>query len=321
MPAAKAEQALTDDHVMALIHFGEATESSRNPREFSIALPQLSDEPRVEVWRSREPVHVDVEEGLHYASNGELLFGHLLIDEGQFNDVREAARHAYRQVLGFLQAQEFPYLLRVWHYFPDINRLQAGLERYQGFCVGRFEAFSATPGFENTLPAGTAIGTHAPGLMFYFLAAKQPGIPVENPRQLSAFRYQRQHGPRSPSFSRAMLKLWGGECSFFISGTASVVGHETAHPHSSAQQLEETVSNLQALVAKAVERGAVGVAALADVSPLKVYLRDPADYPFVHERLQQVIGPRNHPLYLRGDICRDALRLEIDGLLSARCEV
>src|SRR3546814_7354125 len=63
----------------------------------------------------------------------------------------------------------------------------------------------------------------------YWLAARTPGTPVENPRQVSAYRYPRQYGPQQPSFARAMLPPPGSAMPLLLSGTASVVGHATAH--------------------------------------------------------------------------------------------
>src|SRR3546814_12468443 len=63
------------------------------------------------------------------------------------------------------------------------------------------------------LPAATAIGRcdDARVVQVYWLAARTPGMPVENPRQVSAYRYPRQYGPQQPSFARAMLPPPGSE--------------------------------------------------------------------------------------------------------------
>jgi hypothetical protein len=60
---------------------------------------------------------------------------------------------------------------------------------------------------EAALPAATCIGRFdgVRRLQVYWLAAREAGLPLENPRQVSAFRYPRQYGPQSPSFSRALL--------------------------------------------------------------------------------------------------------------------
>src|SRR6185312_12015184 len=69
------------------------------------------------------------------------------------------------------------------------------------------------PGCARDLPlsAATAIGHHGPEglLQVYALCAAQPGQALENPRQVSAWKYPRRYGPTAPSFARAM-RLPGG---------------------------------------------------------------------------------------------------------------
>ena len=80
----------------------------------------------------------------------------------------------------------------------------------------------------------------------YCLSARQPGSPLENPRQVSAWRYPRQYGPQAPSFARGMLAAPGSSLPLLLSGTASVVGHATLHGEDTLRQLEETFANLDA---------------------------------------------------------------------------
>ena len=83
--------------------------------------------------------------------------------------------------------------------------------------------------FPQTLPAGTAVGTMSGPLKIHFLAARQPGTHVENPRQVSAYEYPRVYGPCSPSFARATLRPSISGSHLLIAGTASVVGHVSEH--------------------------------------------------------------------------------------------
>ena len=81
-------------------------------------------------------------------------------------------------------------------------------------------------------------------------AARVPGTPVENPRQVSAYRYPRQYGPQAPSFARAMLPP-SQAMPLLLSGTASVVGHESKHHDCVESQLAETFANFDSLIAAA----------------------------------------------------------------------
>src|SRR5690606_13866131 len=106
------------------------------------------------------------------------------------------------------------------------------------------------------------------------------GVPVENPRQVSAYRYPRQYGPTPPAFARAMLSP---AKQLLVSGTASVVGHASHHVGDAAAQLDETARNLDSLMRTA------GIGPLGAESLLKLYVRNPAQVPDVGKWLQQRI--------------------------------
>ena len=121
---------------------------------------------------------------------------------------------------------------------------------------------------------------------------------IENPRQVSAYRYPREHGPASPSFSRAAL---GPDHTLFVSGTASIVGHVSRHHSDPLAQLDETLRNLQALNALPESRSDL----------LKVYVRDPVHAALIRQRLLAWSAPQQ-TLLLSADICRRELLLEIE---------
>ncbi len=88
-------------------------------------------------------------------------------------------------------------------------------------------------------------------ISIYFLAARQPPKMIENPRQTSAYHYPPKFGKHSPIFSRACV--WGepGSARLFVSGTASIVGHETIHRGDVVAQTRETMVNIGALLEEA----------------------------------------------------------------------
>jgi chorismate lyase/3-hydroxybenzoate synthase len=161
--------------------------------------------------------------------------------------------------------------------------------------------------FASGFPAATAIGHHAGEhlLQVYLLAGLSPGRRVENPRQVSAWEYPRQYGRTPPTFSRATVLCTGDALA--ISGTASVIGHATAHEGQVIAQLDETLRNLDALLAS----GGLPEGFDHD-SPLKVYVRHREHAPLIHQALAMRL-PGVPLLLLHGDICRADLLLEIDG--------
>jgi chorismate lyase/3-hydroxybenzoate synthase len=316
-PTELREQFIQDNHLLAMIHFN-AVQTGRqgDSPELFLSLPQLGKAAHLEVWLSDRTVFSELWDGLNLRCDGELLFGSLLLEPQSGLSLTEASEQAYWKIFANLEKKGYPYLLRIWNYFPGINENSGALERYQAFCVGRHEAFSQARSHQK-LPAATAIGSHSDGVLIYFLASKTAGIQIENPRQVSAFLYPDRYSPKSPSFSRAILHGSGAERQFYVSGTASIVGHASRHPGDTLRQLEETLQNLQALIGEAGRKGLKGIHTPADFDLLKIYLRRAADYPRVANRLEQLIGPQAARIFLQADICRRDLLLEIDAFFTA----
>ncbi|MBU6426451.1 MAG: hypothetical protein KGQ69_08970 [Rhodospirillales bacterium] len=192
----------------------------------------------------------------------------------------------------------------------EITQETDGLERYRRFNIGRHRAF-CTRLQEPLPPAASGVGGTHGASVIYFLAARDPARPIENPRQISAFAYPPLYGPQSPSFSRASIYQSDSSTVMFISGTASIVGHESLHPGDLNRQTEETIANLQALI------DAAGITGLGNWS-FKIYLRDPAYHATVDSALIAAFGPASERLHLHGEICRRELLLEIEAFCRVR---
>ena len=255
--------------------------------------------------------------------NGELLFGAVSVPVSAAGDdgLGDAAYAAYRALLDCMQTAQYPYLLRIWNSIPDINIDDGGLERYRRFNLQRFRAFQEARLPTHTgSPAATALGTFGGNLVLHFLAARQNAIAIENPRQVSAYEYPSQYGPRAPSFSRAAL--WRGataaEDILFISGTASIVGHETRHHGDVTAQTHETLANIGAVLAQAKKVAADSGAPMMDLSigelSLKAYIRHRADLPAVRAALASAGVAVERVLFLNADICRADLLVEIEAI-------
>ena len=257
-----------------------------------------------EVWRTGRAVERrDTFEGIRFARAGGLLFGALRrrIVAGE---AAEAARSAYQAMFALIEREGCPHLWRVSNYLPDITRVEYGQERYRAFNAGRREAFVARDRDAEHAPAACGLGCGGDMLLMAFLAGDEPGGHVENPRQVSAFRYPEQYGASRPLFARATVAAG----LLFISGTASIVGHESRHVGDVAAQTDETVRNIDAVLAEAPRAG--GAFVRGDLR-LKVYLRHADDLAVVRERLRAAGLPP--PVgFLRAEICRPELDVEIE---------
>jgi chorismate lyase / 3-hydroxybenzoate synthase len=279
-----------------------------------------------EIWRGAGDGHGGVSEGIAWQRRGDCLFGVIEIDEAGFaasagrTPLEAASAEAYARIFRLLDAQGLPQLWRVWNYLADINGHSHGLERYRQFNIGRQEGFRAAQrGVSGNVPAACAIGLRGGPLSVAFLAGAVAAVPVENPRQLSAYDYPPDYGPRSPTFSRGVLVSPPGQMILFISGTASILGHKTVHPEDVAWQSRESMANIEAVVAEANRLSGEGPFGLGGLA-YRVYVRNAEDFPAVRDTLIPLTEGARDIVFMQADICRADLLLEIEATASHRLE-
>ena len=266
-----------------------------------------------EVWTTGKPVSRYQDDLIAGSGNEDIFFGRILLQNDQAGNFSDATFRAFSGIFEFLQRGDYPSLIRVWNYFPEINAMENGLERYRSFSLGRHEAFVHYQAKVEDSPAACALGSHGGGLAIYFLAARTAGMKIENPRQVSAYNYPAQYGPRSPTFSRATLAFREQGQTLFISGTASILGHETVHPASVGLQTLETLENIRAVIGQAILKGFAPVNFATDMA-LKVYVRNAEDFAEVVGVIQREFGIPADLIVLQADICRTDLLVEIEAV-------
>ncbi len=271
-----------------------------------------------EYWESAGTVSRGATDALCWSATDDLLFMSMAVTNHGDDDPMAASHDAYEHMLAFARAEGYPWLLRLWNFLPQINHGEGDQERYRRFCLGRNLALEEAGIAESELCAATAVGTHGERLLIHCLVGRSRGVPIENPRQVAAYHYPRLYGPRSPSFARALgLDLGGEGTGLFVSGTASIVGHQTIHPGELMPQLDETLLNLQALLGEAAEKlHAPGLARFNGDSLLRVYLRVPERWDEVAARIREC-WPEVHLAGLAADICRHDLEVEIEAFHRA----
>lgn len=299
------DEVLREADTLAVFGFGTGAPRSDDPRWLGVDLEGFDAPVPLEVWRVDGPVSQGREGDVQWSAGDGWLFAAITLDEHAHGGPRDTAHEAYAQLCRFLATRHERHVQRLWNYLGDINQGEGDVERYKQFCDGRATGMGDV--FADGFPAATAIGHHAstPRLQVYLLACDEPGLRVENPRQVSAWRYPRQYGRTPPSFARAMMLP--ASDALAISGTAAVVGHASTHEDDLLAQLGETLTNLEALL-----QSADMTAGFDTQSPLKAYVRQPTDAPVVRDFLQHRL-PGVPVLLLHGDVCRQELLVEIDG--------
>jgi chorismate lyase / 3-hydroxybenzoate synthase len=301
-------------HTLAEFQFGTDARSERDPRHIPVSLPLLGGDRRVERWSTDAPVETGAFGEFSYAQDGDYLFASLVVPGERCGDVERLTRSSYLRLDHLMRKQGYPYWLRAWNYLVDITGGVGEAERYRRFNAGRYSAVGLSSGIEQNLPAASALGSKTGGFVLCCLAGRKPGTQIENPRQVSASLYPPRYGLRSPMFARAALVPNGRGAQLLVSGTASIVGHESLHIGDPEAQLEETARNFEALVASAMKVDAGGPrASRVRLESLKVYLRNGEDYARLMPRIRQLFAVEAEPLVLRADICRRELLVEIEG--------
>jgi enamine deaminase RidA (YjgF/YER057c/UK114 family) len=271
-----------------------------------------------EIWHGSGQLTQGQSGAIHYRHDDDVLIGVITISETMFESgadktpLQQATESAYRQVFALLDTLRYPYLFRFWNYIADINAHSFGLERYRQFNLGRQDAFLAHGrDVVGNVPAASALGSAQGPLTIAFLAGRVAPLSIENPRQISACQYPQQYGPRSPTFARASLVRLGEDELLFVSGTASIVGHVTLHPANVVAQTRETMANIEAVLAEANRLASRPGFELASLN-FRVYVRQPEDLAQIRAELARYAGAAFRAVYLKADICRQDLLLEIE---------
>jgi enamine deaminase RidA (YjgF/YER057c/UK114 family) len=303
---------------------------ARVPVTASMTRPLGTAGPLCEVWRladgrEGEPYLRSLRQGrVLYSYCDELLFGSVTVEEeGVSGEGSSALRHAtmtaYQDIFAVLEETQHRHLIRVWNYLPDINREADGEERYRHFNAARQCAFQhAGRSTVGTVPAACALGSPAGSpISIYFLASRRAPTMIENPRQTSAYFYPPKYGSYSPTFSRACLLNGSAGTNLFVSGTASIVGHETLHCGNVTAQTLETLTNIDALLDEA---NRVFGAAHYSLNGLKfkVYVRRVADFAAIESVLSAALDSSTTIVYLQADVCREDLLVEIEATGDSR---
>lgn len=254
--------------------------------------------------------------------------------------LRQAGKTAYDQAEDTFAALDktlrsvgvpFRDVVRLWLYQGGITDSEEEVERYRELNRGRTDFYSHVDFASNPLarsvngsgiyPASTGIGTQEHGLVLNALAIQTDRedveiLSLENPKQISAFDYPKEYSAKSPKFSRAMAIRIGDHLTTWVSGTASIVDAETVFPGDIEKQTEQTLDNIENLIAAENFRQHGwhdAGATLDDLAKIRIYVKRPEDYELCRAVCERRLGAVPS-VYAFADVCRPDLLVEIEGV-------
>jgi len=244
--------------------------------------------------------------------------------DGAGDDAAAQAEEAFRAVEEVLgrEGLHFGHVVRQWGYIEGVLRVRSagGRDRqgYQAYNDVRSKVYGRCE-FPFGYPAASGIGQAAGGVVIEFIAVGEAPdvrvVPLSNPKQVVAHRYSDgvligaaldvARARCAPKFERAKFVARGADRTIFVSGTAAIIGEESVHPGDLAAQTRTTIENITELI-----RG-------ERLSHLRAYVKRAEDIPEVR-RICEAAWGAIPARYVRADVCRDELLVELEGALTVR---
>ncbi len=221
-------------------------------------------------------------------------------------------------------------IIRQWNYIEQIVNKADGRQNYQEFNDSRTRFYNKTT-WENGFPAATGVGTSCGGVTIDLeaLHSDDPDIKIvalNNSLQVPAHAYSprvligeedEETGQKTtPKFERAKLVHYGKKGIIHISGTAAIRGEISLENVGIEEQTIITLENIEHLISNGtlVAAGIENVAGTRLCS-FRVYLKEGHFF----ESAKKTVEERYAGLpavYLIGDVCREELLVEIEGVAS-----
>jgi len=315
---------LMNKNVLGVIEFSNNTKnygdafSKSNMPYLQISIKPFLHESYFEVWYSSRDVVYGKFKDLQYATDGYHFFGAISMEE-TVGPLDHIGKTMYNHIFESMREFEYPHIFRLWNYLPYINDFSQGTERYKLFCHGRASSFQNNS-TELIYPSATGVGTWGNCVNIYFISTiNNIHKNIENPKQTPAYRYPSVNGLKAPSFSRGTYSEYSQDAnSFYISGTASILGHQTAFEGDIKKQCETTIANIDSLISKVnlLSYGINQEYNLKDLDCIKVYIKNNADFEVVKSICEDAFSLSKSIVYLNTDICRKNLLVEIEGLIQ-----
>ena len=223
-------------------------------------------------------------------------------------------------------------VVRQWNYIPrlveEVDVEGKTFQNYQIFNEIRQKYYSYYKK-KSGYPAATGIGSSNGVVTISFIAVSDSlcdaSYELSNPNQIDAYNYGQevligdplleQH-KKTPLFERGKVMRECEQSTFFISGTASILGQETVYIGDVAGQTEQTIQNITSLMSPDASKGATPIIhrnLSKELAYLRVYVKDKSDFPIVQQICEKEYGANSCINYVEAEVCRTNLLVEIEG--------
>jgi enamine deaminase RidA (YjgF/YER057c/UK114 family) len=219
-------------------------------------------------------------------------------------------------------------IVRQWNYIENITRIEDSSQNYQEFNDARSRFYQKT-NWVNGFPAATGIGIGCGRVIIDLDAMYTNGsaikvVPLNNTLQVPAHDYSRsvliaakdekEKPVTTPKFERGKLVLSGTEGVIYISGTAAIRGEKSYHNTGIEEQTKITLENIEHLIAKeTLANSGAGNYTNIEITSFRIYLKEESFY----ETCKRIVDENYKgvpAVYLKADICRKELLVEIEGV-------
>lgn len=243
--------------------------------------------------------------------------------------VREQADEIFDRLDQILNIEGMPIssIVRQWNYIENILAIKNGRQHYQEFNDSRSQFYNKTT-FVNGYPAATGVGASCAGVIVD-LDALHPlrhdvrVVSLNNSMQVPAHGYSASVLPgendwetgrkSTPKFERGKVIVDGNKGYIYISGTAAIRGEKSINGASLEEQTRTTLENIQYLISdeNLAKAGIYDVESVRFCS-LRIYLKENHFYDQVKKIVEELFCGLP-AVYLKGDVCRHELLVEIEG--------
>ena len=253
-------------------------------------------------------------------------------DNNPLHGTGEQSDRIFSAIGSILKAESMPVssIIRQWNYIEKIVKTAEGHQNYQDFNDSRSRFYNGAA-WVNGYPAATGVGTSCGGVMidleaFCPVADGTEILPLNNSLQVAAHAYspvvligredEKTGKKTTPKFERAKLVRNGNRGLVYISGTAAIRGELSLVDVGVGEQTRITLENIEHLISDKT-LGDAGIEGVEDATifSMRVYLKEES---FL-DRAREIIGEKyagTPAVYLKADVCRDELLVEIEGFAS-----